>query len=106
MTRYPNRINLPFFSVDAVVEVPFGAYPGNCGGVYYYDEKHIPEFRGACEQFRKGEPAPLKEYYDNYIFGVEDASDFIGKIPLKQLQYVQKIEPGIRLDAAHTVLGS
>jgi glutaconate CoA-transferase subunit A len=106
MTRYPNRINLPFFSVDAVVEVPFGAYPGNCGGVYYYDEKHIPEFRGACEQFRKGAPAPLKEYYDNYIFGVEDASDFIGKIPLKQLQYVQKIEPGIRLDAAHTVLGS
>jgi glutaconate CoA-transferase subunit A len=106
MTRYPNRIGIPYFSVDAVIEVPYGAYPGNSGGLYYYDEKHIPEFRNACEKFRKGDRAPLQEYYDKYIFGVENTTEFINKIPLEQIQYVEKIEPGIRLDAAYTVLGS
>ena len=61
MTRYPNRISIPYFSVDAVIEVPYGAYPGNSGGLYYYDEKHIPEFRNACEKFRKGDRTPLQE---------------------------------------------
>lgn len=106
MTRYPNRISIPYFSVDAVIEVPYGAYPGNSGGLYYYDEKHIPEFRNACEKFRKGDRAPLQEYYDKYIFGVENTTEFINKIPLSQIQYIEKIEPGIRLDAAYTVLGS
>jgi glutaconate CoA-transferase subunit A len=105
MTRYPNRVSIPFFSVDAVIEVPFGAYPGNCNGLYYFDEGHIAEFRNACEMLRKGNPEPLQAYYDNYIFNVENTNEFISKIPLDKLQYVQKIEPGIRLDAGYTVLG-
>ncbi|NQS75056.1 MAG: CoA transferase subunit A [Peptococcaceae bacterium] len=106
MVRFPNRVSIPYFSVDAVIEVPYGAYPGNSNGLYYYDEKHIPEFRDACEKFRKGERAPLQEYFDNYIFGVENTTEFINKIPLNQIQHVEKIEPGIRLESAHTVLGS
>jgi len=94
MTRFPNRISIPFFSVDAVIEVPFGAYPGNSHGVYYFDEKHIPEFRGACENFRKGNAEPLKEYYDNYIFGVENTAEFINKIPASQILQVQKKRVG------------
>lgn len=106
MVRFPNRVSIPYFSVDAVIEVPYGAYPGNSNGLYYYDEKHIPEFRNACEKFRKGERAPLQEYYDEYIFGVENTAEFINKIPLSQIQYIEKIEPGIRLEAAYTVIGS
>jgi len=106
MTRYPNRISIPFFAVDAVIEVPFGAYPGNCHGLYYFDEKHISEFRAACEKFRKGDPAPLQKYYDHFIFGVEYFAEFINKLPFEQLQHVQKNEPGIRLEAGFTVLGS
>jgi len=104
MTRYPNRISIPFFSVDAVIEVPFGSYPGNCHGIHYFDEKHIPEFRTACEKFRKGDPGVLQKYYDDYVFGVENFAQFIDKIPFEQLQYVQKIEPSTTLEAAFKVL--
>jgi glutaconate CoA-transferase subunit A len=106
MTRYPNRVSIPFFAVDAVIEVPFGSYPGNCHGLHYFDEKHIAEFRGACEKFRKGDPAPLQKYYDQLIFGVENFAEFIDKLPFEQIRYAQKMEPGIRLEAGFTVLGS
>ncbi|KUK83067.1 MAG: Acyl CoA:acetate/3-ketoacid CoA transferase, alpha subunit [Pelotomaculum thermopropionicum] len=104
MTRYPNRVSIPFFSVDAVVEVPFGSYPGNCNGIHYFDEKHIPEFRTACEKFRKGDAGALQKYYEDYVFGVENFAQFIDKIPFEQLQYVQKIEPSTTLEAAFKVL--
>ncbi|MDD2420751.1 MAG: CoA transferase subunit A [Heliobacteriaceae bacterium] len=104
MTRYPNRISLPYFAVDAVIEVPFGSYPGNCNGIHYFDEQHIQEFRGLCEKARKGDKAGLKEYYDKYIFGVKNTTEFVNQLPLSQIQHVQKIEPGIRLDAGFTVL--
>jgi glutaconate CoA-transferase subunit A len=104
MTRYPNRVTIPFFSVDAVVEVPFGSYPGNCHGIHYFDEKHIPEFRTACEKFRKGDAGELQQYYDDYVFGVENFAQFIDKIPFEQLQYIQKIEPVTTLEAAFKVL--
>lgn len=99
MVRFPNRISIPFFAVDAVAEVPFGSYPGNCHGVHYFDEKHIPEFRAACEKFRKGDAAALKEYYDTYIFGAEDTAGFIDRIPFSQIQHTQIIESGIGLAA-------
>ncbi len=105
MTRYPNRVTIPFFAVDAVIEVPFGSYPGNCNGVHYFDEKHIALFRDACEKFRKGDPAALTNYYEKYIFGVSDFSEFIDQIPLADLYYIQKNEPSTKLDAAFTVLG-
>lgn len=104
MARFPNRISIPFFSVDAVVEVPLGSYPGNSNGIHYFDEKHIGEFRGACEKFRKGDPASLQNYFENYIFGVENFSEFIEKIPYSQLRHTQKIEPSISLEAVFSVL--
>lgn len=104
MTRNPNMVSIPFFSVDAVIEVPFGSYPGNCNGIHYFDEKHISEFRSICEKFRKGDPEPLKKYYDEYIFGVESFEQFIDKIPFEQLRYIQKIEPSATLQATYKVL--
>ncbi|OPZ74220.1 MAG: 3-oxoadipate CoA-transferase subunit A [Firmicutes bacterium ADurb.Bin456] len=106
MTRYPNRVSIPFFAVDAVIEVPLGSYPGNCHGIHYFDEKHIGDFRAACEKFRKGDPAPLQKYYNHLIFGVENFAEFINKLPFEQLLFAQKMEPGIRLEAGFTVLGS
>jgi hypothetical protein len=61
---------------------------------------------GACEKFRKGDPAPLQKYYDQLIFGVENFAEFIDKLPFEQIRYAQKMEPGIRLEAGFTVLGS
>ena len=104
MVRFPNRISIPFFAVDAVVEVPFGSYPGNSHGVHYFDEKHIPEFRSVCKKARKGDYSALKKYYDNFIFKVENTAGFMDKIPFNQVQQAQKIESGSRLEAGFTVL--
>lgn len=88
----PNRVNIPFFAVDAVVEVPFGAYPGNCHSHYYFDERHIKELQAAGEAFRKGDRKPLETYYTRYIYEVKNTAEFLSKIPYKQLQHIQQIE--------------
>lgn len=105
MTRYPNRVSIPFFAVDAVVEVPFGAYPGNCYGYYYFDETHIPQFLGAASKFRQGDPGPLREYYDTYVFGVTDTAAFIDLIPQRQIQHVQRAESGLRAEGGYPATG-
>jgi glutaconate CoA-transferase, subunit A len=42
--REPGKTIIPFWCVDAVIEVPFGSYPGNMPGEYYSDEEHIAEW--------------------------------------------------------------
>ncbi|MEX2723150.1 MAG: CoA transferase subunit A [Candidatus Freyarchaeota archaeon] len=94
--KYPNRTNIPYFAVDAIANVPFGAYPGNCYGVHYFDMTHIRLFRGACEMFRaEGDKKPLEDYFDKYIFGVEDFDGFMDLIPWKQVREAIENEPGV-----------
>lgn len=92
MVRDPNRINIPYFAVDAVVEIPFGAYPGNCHSYHYFDETHIKEFRSAGEAFRKGDSQPLQDYYYKYILGVKNTDGLIDQIPYPRLKHIQTIE--------------
>jgi glutaconate CoA-transferase subunit A len=41
IARSADRTLIPGFLVDAVVEVPFGAYPGECYGLYEADFEHF-----------------------------------------------------------------
>lgn len=94
--KYPNRTNIPYFAVDAVVKTSFGAYPGNAYGIHYLDIKHIRMFRGACEKFRvEGDRKLLEDYFDKYIFGVEDFDGFMDLIPWKQVREAIEAEPGV-----------
>lgn len=92
ITSSSTQTGIPFFAVDAVVEVPFGAYPGLCHDYYYFDQTHLAYFKGMTEKFRKGDRKGLEEYYEKYIFGVKDFDGLIAQIPYKQLKYVQQIE--------------
>lgn len=92
VTSCPTQTSIPFFAVDAVVEVPFGAYPGLSHDYYYFGLNHIAYFKKATEEFRKGNTALLEEYYDKYIFDVSDFDGFISKIPYKELKYNQQLE--------------
>jgi glutaconate CoA-transferase, subunit A len=40
----PSSTVLPHFVVDAVVEIPFGAYPNECYGLYEADLEHFDEY--------------------------------------------------------------
>lgn len=88
----PTRTSIPFSAVDAVVEVPFGAYPTVCHDIYYYDKIHLEHFKALTNAFRKGDEAGLRAYYDRYVFGAADTDAFIDLIPYKQLKYAQQTE--------------
>lgn len=86
------QTSIPFFAVDAVVEVPFGCYPSVCHDHYYYDKVHLEYFKGLTNTFRKGDTQGLKDYYDKYVFGVKDTDEMIDQIPYKQLKYARQTE--------------
>ena len=86
ITRYPRDITIPFAAVDAVVQVPYGAYPGACRRHYYYGGAHIRKFLSLIEPICKNAPLDaLQAYYDEYILGVEDFGGFLEKIGTKEL---------------------
>lgn len=87
----PTQTSIPFFAVDAVVEIPFGAYPTVCHDYYYYDKIHLEYFKGLTNEFRKGEIEGLQDYYDTYV-SVPDTDAFLDKIPYRQLKYAQQTE--------------
>jgi glutaconate CoA-transferase subunit A len=86
ITSNPKDIMIPFAAVDAVIKVPFGAYPGACRRHYYFNGEHTRDFLGRIATMCKaGAPDALKAYYDEYIYGVEHFEDFIEKFATKKL---------------------
>ena len=92
VATHPTQTSIPFFAVDAVVEVPFGSYPGVCHDYHYYDKLHLEYFKGLTNEFREGHDTGLKTYFDTHIFGVRDTDDFMELIPYRQLKYAQQTE--------------
>lgn len=89
----PKDVIIPFLAVDAIVEVPFGSYPGACRRHHYFNREHIQQFHAAVETMRKsGNSEPLQAYYDENIFNVDEFGDFISKFPVKKLLEDQAAE--------------
>jgi glutaconate CoA-transferase subunit A len=81
--------------IDEVVEQSFGAMPGACHGHYWFDVRHLDEFRKICGEFRKtGDKEGLQKYYDRNIFGCETFEDFLN------LQSSRTLQEIIRKDGA------
>jgi len=88
--REPEKTFLPYFYVDAVVEVPYGAHPTNMPKMYYLDIDHIKEYMNAS---RDPSGKALKEYYEKYIFGVDSFEEYLEKIGGKEkLKYLEDLE--------------
>ncbi|MGD9948002.1 MAG: CoA transferase subunit A [Desulfobulbus sp.] len=93
LTTNPKDVMIPFAAVDAVIEVPYGAYPGACRRHYWFDGDHIRQFLGLIAPISKGgSPDALQAYYDENIYGVENFEDFLQKIGVKQLLAIQAAE--------------
>lgn len=79
---------IPYFVVDAVVEVPFGGLPGTMPYLYYFDEYHIAEW---LESSKTEEGT--KAYFQKYAHDAKDHDDFIEAIGgNKKLNYLRKLE--------------
>jgi glutaconate CoA-transferase subunit A len=70
--RHPSHTLIPLFLVDAVCEVPFGAFPGNMVDEYFSDEDHLRLWLES-----EKEPATFKKFVDKYIYGVEDFEGYL-----------------------------
>ena len=72
IVRHADRTAIPGFVVDAVVEVPFGAFPHECHGRYEADFAHFDAYTGMVNGGGvDGVHAYLREY-------VEDPGSFAG----------------------------
>jgi glutaconate CoA-transferase subunit A len=61
--RTPDQTRIPFFAVEAVVEVPMGSAPHECYGLYEPFFPHLDEYAARTKDPVKGAQAYLDEYY-------------------------------------------
>ena len=67
--RAPDRTRIPFITVDAVVEAPYGCAPHECYGVY---EPFLPNLDAYAAQIARDPEAGVKEYLERYVYQPKD----------------------------------
>jgi len=80
--RAPDHTKIPFFAVEAVVEVPFGCAPHECGGVYEPLFRHMDYYTSLVN----ADPVDgMREYLDRYVYGPKSWIDYLGLLGLDDL---------------------
>jgi 3-oxoacid CoA-transferase subunit A/glutaconate CoA-transferase subunit A len=88
--RDPRMTAIPFYVVDAVCEVPYGAHPVQMPYLYFFDEKHIASWL----ELSKTEEG-TQEYLDRYVYGVDDFDEYLvragGMERMKELKRLEMV---------------
>jgi glutaconate CoA-transferase, subunit A len=69
--------NVPYFWVEALVEVPYGAHPTSCYPFYAYDRAHLAEYVRSAQA---GPETFAEEYLARYVFGPTTHADYLQSI--------------------------
>ncbi len=86
--KEPSKTMIPFFCVDAVVEVPYGSHPANMPSLYYSDEEHIAEWL----KMSKSDEG-TKEYFQKYVHGAKSFEKYVELVGgRKKMQRLKEIE--------------
>nr|WP_244598322.1 CoA-transferase [Pseudohoeflea suaedae] len=80
--RAPDQTKIPFFCVDAVVEVPYGSAPHECFGLYEPMMKHMEAY---VKQVNADPIDGMQAYLDRYFHGPEDWNDYLDLIGMRQV---------------------
>ena len=80
--RRPDRTKIPFFAVDAVVEVPFGSAPHECYGLY---EPLFSHLDGYAAQLKQDPEAGMRDYLDRYFYGPKSWTEYLDLMGLAEL---------------------
>lgn len=80
--RTPHLTRIPFFCVDAVVEVPFGAAPHECYGCYEPMMKHMSAY---VAQVNADPVEGMRAYLDRYFHQPESWTDYLQAIGLAEI---------------------
>ncbi len=84
----PTATSIPFYLVDAVVEVPYGSYPGNMPYLYFSDEEHLAAWLKA-----EKDPEEFARFLDHYIYSSANFEEYLEKCGgLKRIEELRKLE--------------
>ncbi len=70
----PGKTIIPFWLVDAVIEVPFGSYPGNMPDEYFSDEEHLSEWLSV-----ENDEKEFEAFLNKNIYSCKDFNEYIMK---------------------------
>ena len=84
----PERNHLPFFAVDAVVHVPYGAHPTACYGFYDYDAQYLNAYRALAS-----DDVQFAVYLDEYVRGVGGHEEYLARVGPDALERIRAVPP-------------
>jgi len=86
----PRLTAIPYYVVDAVCLVPFGAHPAQMPYQYFFDEEHIAEWL-RLSQTEEG----TKEYMERYVLGVAGPDEYLEQVGgMERMRALQQLEEG------------
>jgi len=80
----PERNQIPFFCVDAVVPLPLGAYPTACYNHHDYDPVYLNQYRTAAL-----DDALYETYLNESVYGTDNHQDLLDRIDAGQLEAIK-----------------
>ena len=84
LRKEPERNQLPFFCVDAVVPVPMGAYPTACYRYYDYDPVYLNNYRtAAIDEVR------YRRYLEQFVYGTNNHEALLERVGADQLARIK-----------------
>ncbi len=84
----PQDTIIPYYLVDTVTEVPYGAHPTLMPGSYYFDEQHIGEWLTLSKT-----DAGADEYFTRYVHDMDDFGAYLDLVGgAGQMEYLRKVE--------------
>ncbi|HSJ54508.1 MAG TPA: CoA-transferase [Anaerolineae bacterium] len=86
----PRLTAIPYYVVDAVCLVPFGAHPAQMPYQYFFDEDHIAEWL----RMSKTEEG-TREYMERYVLGVSGPEEYLERVGgMERMRALQQLEEG------------
>jgi acyl CoA:acetate/3-ketoacid CoA transferase alpha subunit len=86
--KEPFQTAIPFFVVDAVCEVQYGAHPTEMPYLYFFDEEHIGEWLDLSRT-----PEGCERYFEKYVYGTKDFSEYLDLVGgSKLMKYLEEVE--------------
>lgn len=80
--RAPDQTKIPFFCVDAVVEVSYGSAPHECFGAYEPMMKHMESY---VAQVNADPVGGMKDYLERYYYGPSSWNEFLSLIGMDEI---------------------
>ncbi len=80
MRKLPEGNQIPYFTVDAIVECPWGAFPSSVPFYYDYDAPFMREMDKVSRN-----PEDQKKWLDEWVYGPKSWEDFVVKLGAKKL---------------------